>query len=102
MLYAIIKDENGEIIADFMDYNEYHNKTFCPDSETLFIIDFKYSKKGKSYTDKKNFIREKAKAYQNNFEFIDNLNAVILLQNYFEKWGKKYGLLREFKENAII
>ena len=102
MLYAIIKDGNGEIIADFMNYQEYFNKTFCPDSETLFIIDLKKSKKGKSYTDKKKYIREKAKAYQNNHEFIDSLNAVIILQNYFEKWGKKYGLLREFKENAII
>lgn len=102
MLYAIIKDGNGEIIADFMDYNDFFNKTFCPDSEILFIIDLEKSKKGKSYTDKKEHIRALAKAYQNNFEFIDSLNAVIILQNYFEKWGKKYGLLREFKENAII
>lgn len=79
MLYAIIKDGNGEIIADFMNYQEYFSKTFCPDSEILFIIDLEKSKKGKSYTDKKEYIREKAKAYQNNFEFIDSLNAVILL-----------------------
>lgn len=57
---------------------------------------------GANYQERKNDLEEKAKLTQ----YIDigglswgELNEI---QAYFEKQGKKYGLLTEFKENCII
>lgn len=55
------------------------------------------------YLEIKEKLREEAKEWQsdfqnNNFSFGD----VAYYTNYFYKKGKKYGLLKEFKENGII
>ena len=51
----------------------------------------------------KAIIREIAQRWQDgfdrfNYSYFDFLNW----QNFFEEYGRKYGLLREFKENGII
>ena len=101
MIYAIIKLYN-QIESGFMTYPLLFSKTFCPDSEILFVLNLEKGGKGRTYNEKKNFLREKAIAYQSCYEYIDNLQAIVEISNYFERWGKKYGLLREFKENGII
>lgn len=59
--------------------------------------------RGKSYKEKKNSLAEIARNYQNEFSN-HNLfySEIAILNEYFERNGKKYGLLKEFRENAII
>ena len=57
---------------------------------------------GATYQERKNDLEEKAKFYQ----YIDigglSWGELDEIQSYFEKQGKRYGLLTEFKENCII
>ena len=66
----------------------------------------KYTKtkiKGKTYNERKEFIRNLAKEYQ-----YDNTNISLsyyelyIITNYFYSKAKRYGLVKEFKENGII
>lgn len=57
----------------------------------------------KTYNEKKEETRQKAIEWQNTFfERNDSYNQIFTWQQYFEKNGKKYGLLKEFKENGIL
>ena len=58
---------------------------------------------GKTYAEKKEFVRWMAKNYQimaseSNLSY----GEILDFENMFEELGKKYGLIREFRENAII
>ena len=57
---------------------------------------------GETYDQKKNDLIEKAKLYQ----YIDagglSYGEFAIICEYFETYGKRFGLLREFKENCII
>ena len=56
---------------------------------------------GKTYREKQEAVRDKAI----NFQRVDvgglSYGELSLIENYFERYGKRYGLLREFRENAI-
>lgn len=55
------------------------------------------------YMTKKAELVEEAKIWQNDFaEHEYSYGEILEWQNYFEKNGKRYGLLREFRENGII
>lgn len=57
----------------------------------------------KTYQNYKNALRDFAIEFQNSFSFINYSYAELAeWQNFFEKYGKKYGLIREFKENGIL
>lgn len=68
----------------------------------LFYIPLVVS--GKSYEDRKNDLRDKAIEYQHSFyDFCGfSYGELSIIQDFFEKNGKKYGLLNEFRENCII
>lgn len=57
---------------------------------------------GVTYQERKNDLEEKAKLTQ----YVDigglSWGELYEIQVYFETQGKRYGLLREFKENCII
>ena len=57
---------------------------------------------GKTYTERKSDLEEKARFYQ----YIDigglSWGELSEIQSYFEIYGKRYGLIKEFKENGII
>lgn len=56
-----------------------------------------------TYAERKNAAREKAMRYQNTIiEFNLSWGEMAELQAMFERLGKRYGLLQEFKENGII
>ncbi len=51
----------------------------------------------------KEVIRQTAIEWQANFPNHDySLGELLYFQGIFEKYGKRYGLLREFRENGII
>ena len=56
-----------------------------------------------TYREKKARMREEAVRWQNDFSNHNySYGELAEKQAYFEKEGKKYGLLKEFKENGII
>lgn len=55
------------------------------------------------YQKRKNAAREKAIAWQHDFENHNySYEELAEWSSYFEKSGKRYGLTEEFKENGII
>ena len=57
----------------------------------------------KTYEEKRRTLRDFAIYWQQNaekmaYDWLDNINWSI----FFKEYGKKYGLLREFRDNGII
>lgn len=56
-----------------------------------------------SYAERKEKAREEAIEWQYSFSEKDHyMSEYAYWGSYFEKLGKRYGLLREFRENGII
>lgn len=56
-----------------------------------------------TYREKKERLREEAVRWQHDFSrHCYSYEELAEKQAYFEKEGKKYGLVKEFKENGII
>lgn len=56
-----------------------------------------------TYQEKKADVREKAINFQQVFSECNfSYSEIIEYQDYFLKQGKRYGLLKEFRENGII
>ena len=58
-------------------------------------------KKRLNYSDKREILSDFAKELQTNNMF-DSWGSLADWGAFFEEYGKKYGLLREFRENGII
>lgn len=59
--------------------------------------------KMKTYQERKEAAREQAIEFQLTFnERAYSWGELATLTGYFEKMGKRYGLLKEFRENGII
>lgn len=57
---------------------------------------------GQAYQFRKNALREFAREYQRVFADLEmSLEDVNYYANFFEVYGRKYGLLTEFRENGI-
>ena len=101
IILATLRDTetNEEKMYTFTSWSEYHTATFSPLIDVLFITDFKV--KGKTYADRKEFVRDLAIEYSNNQACGLSWGEVAYIDNMFYKLGKRYGLLKEFKENCI-
>ena len=81
-------------------YKLWNEDTFSPDTKNMNILDLAI--KGKTYKERKYFAEEIAKIWQNEFSSLNwSYNELAIMNEYFYKIGKKYGLLKEFKENCI-
>ena len=102
MFYAKLK-QNGKIIGNlYYNHRDYQQDTFDPEIETIKIIPFKV--KGENYRQRQNNLQETAI----DFQFIDcdcdinlSMDELCEIGEWFEKMGRRYGLLQEFRENAI-
>lgn len=57
---------------------------------------------GKSYAERKGDLEDKAIMYSYTWsEYCYSYGELFEVQNFFEVNGKRYGLIREFRENAI-
>lgn len=92
-------ETNNEYMRTFNSWSEYHTATFSPLIDILFITDFKV--KGKTYADRKEFVRDLAINYSNNQACGLSWSEVAYVDDMFYTLGKRYGLLKEFKENCI-
>lgn len=100
ILATIRNDEtNEEKMTTFESWREYNEYTFSPTYTTLFITNFKI--KGKTYKERKEYLRDITIDYSNNIASGLYWSESAEISDIFYKLGKKYGLLKEFKENAI-
>jgi hypothetical protein len=100
MLYAILKLNENYTICRFLTYEQLYNYTWT-NFEILLLIDFNRVG-GHDYEEKKEYIRYKAKTWQENFKHIYNMNDLLVITEYFTKMANRFRLLKEFRENAII
>lgn len=104
MIYAIIENNsNGLYIGAFNNVLEYmENVNF---TNVAWIVDTNEPPKGETYDIKKSRLRQKAYNFKELKKFNPGLNSYCCMDNiadYFYRYGKRYGLLKEFKENHII
>lgn len=81
-------------------WSAFHKDTFSPLTKNIEILDLKVS--GKTYKERKSNLYDLAIKYQYNFAPLSwSYGELVEICDFFEKNGKRYGLLKEFKENAI-
>ncbi|MBO5918729.1 MAG: hypothetical protein J6Q14_08195 [Oscillospiraceae bacterium] len=103
MLFAKIKRGEQREENFYRSWDEYYSDTFSPDVEALMLLPFEIH--GKTYAERKESLRNLAIDFQD----ADDGDADLWLsygelsdiQDYFNRMGRRYGLLREFRENAI-
>ena len=104
MFYARIKHPEGFTEKKlYWNWDAYHHDTFSPDAETLDILGFSVS--GKNYHDRKESARNLAIDFSTMVSESADVDLscaeLYYIGQYFSDIGRKYGLLREFRENAI-
>ena len=99
MLFAKFISNHRETAQVYYSYEEYQRDTFDPNTELITFIVFVIH--GKDYKTRKESLRTLAVEWSN--ADIEGIFAsdLIDIQDWFEKNGKRYGLLEEFRENAI-
>lgn len=103
MLFAKIKRGEQREENFYRSWSEYYADTFSPEVETLVLLPFETH--GKTYAERKESLRNLAIDFQHS----DDGDADLWLSYrelddigyYFNRMGRRYGLLREFRENAI-
>jgi hypothetical protein len=102
MLLLGIIEKYGEKTQSNLYYtwNEWHTDTFSPATKIKNMILFKIS--GKTYAEKQENLRQLAIDFQLSNATGLSWGEYAEIENFFEKNAKKYGLLKEFKENGII
>ena len=81
-------------------YKLWNSDTFSPNTKNIEILDFKIS--GKNYREKQASLEDLAKEWQLYFcDFNWSYGELMIIQTYFYENAKRYGLLREFRENGI-
>lgn len=86
---------------NFEGWRLWYKNTFSPLCENIKILDFKIE--GKKYKEKKAYLINLAIDWQTNYSGLNwSYSELIEIQNFFEKNAKRYGLIKEFKENGII
>lgn len=81
-------------------YKQFFEDTFSPMSENIEVLDLKI--KGNTYEERKSNLYDLALDYQNMFSSLSwSYGELVEINDFFYKNGKRYGMLKEFKENAI-
>lgn len=81
-------------------WKQWHADTFSPETKDIDLLVLKVS--GKTYQERQGNARQLAIDWQVNFSYLPwSYSELAEITSYFEKIGKRYGLLKEFKENAI-
>ena len=83
----------------FADYDLFHSVTFSPETRIHCIIPLET--KGKTYKERRAYVKNQAVEYSNNIFPGLAWFDIAEISAYFEKAGRRYGLLKEFRENGI-
>lgn len=96
-MIALYRYENGRSGVVYS-YDELHTATFEPSEYDLLILDGSH---GKTYKERKASIEEQAIDYSYMFDIPRSWYDIMNIGDYFTTYGKRYGLMEDFKENAI-
>lgn len=100
MFYANFIDSNGNKQANlYHGYSKWFEDSFSPDTIVNAIIDFKIQ--GRTYAEKKEYCMNLAIEFQSANDGGLSYGELADIQHFFEVNGKRYGLIQEFRENAI-
>lgn len=101
--YAAYIDAKGiehGTVFDSETINNYYNVTFSQVAKEVALITFKVS--GKNYQERKEDVRQKAIEFSHcNFPGLF-WSEMAWIESWFRTQAERYGLLVEFRENAII
>lgn len=101
-ILAIVKREGNYYGGIWNSWREFYSDTFSPEYETVFCYDF--TTRGNGYADRKDFVRSFAIDWSNANRLMENdfsYGEWLIVNSEFERLGRQYGLLREFRENCI-
>ena len=106
MLFVVLRNENTCKVdfAFYDDYPTYYRCTFNPCYRICYFMDLDSPISGDTYQIKKGRLREKAIDFQlviGECEHDLSWAELSAITQTFEKYGRKYGLLKEFRENGI-
>ena len=76
----------------------FYNDTFSPLTQFDGVL---FEVRGNTYQERKAEVREIAIRYQNMSVGGLSYGELAVIENWFERFGKRYGLLTEFRENGI-
>lgn len=101
LLLGIIKKyEQKQECNLYENWELFHTDTFSPTTEIITTILFKIE--GKNYREKQNHLRNLAMEFQLADTNGLSWGELAKILNFFEINAKRYGLVKEFKENCII
>ena len=81
-------------------WDEFYKDTFSPLTKDIAILRLKL--KGKTYQERKAAAQDLAIEWQLHFSDLSwSYSELAEIQGYFYNIAKKYGLIKEFKENCI-
>lgn len=100
MIFRINKSPSITSLSGYISYQAYYSDYLIGDDD--YLIDTGRAPHGHGYDWKKSTLKEQAieLSHVNSLEL--TYYELSILQAYFEKYGKRYGLLKEFKANGII
>lgn len=98
--YKLDGKDYFDIYYDGNDISLWNKRTFSPTCENIETLDFTI--KGKTYKERKDCLKDIAIEWSNNFsQHSWSYGELAEITDYFYENGKRYGLLKEFRENAI-
>lgn len=103
LLFARIKrnEEAQEEANVYTNWRDFHTDTWNPTSEVITSILFQV--KGKTYKERQAHLRDLAIEFQSaDTEGLSWGEYAVITVGFFVKNAKRYGLIKEFKENGII
>lgn len=103
MFFARFKKADGTEHAELYNgrfaWDKYHSDTFSPLTEHIAFIEFKLT--GNDYQSRKRSCENIAVEWSHADTSGLYMSELIDISDWFYKNGKRYGLLNEFRENAI-
>lgn len=100
LYYAALTTPDGDYIQGIYSPEELHSLQFCPETETRYITDFKARTKDEARDIAISVYMMDAETVNNDGEMLSQNEWAIICGN-MERLGRRFGLLREFRENAI-
>lgn len=101
LIMAEIDFDGNVITKTYTRWDDYHADTFCPDYETLWLTDFKV--RGKNYAERKACAEDIGISFSHAMgTWYPSWMELAEVTGKLENIAKRYGLVKEFKENALI
>lgn len=105
MMYAKIRRADNGYVEEhiYLTADEYIRDTCSPETEVLSLLPFRVT--GSSYAERKESARNLAIEFQFSCDGDSDIQLShgewLYVGNWFQRAGKRYGLLREYRENAV-